>query len=198
MSIFRRKQVTTASLPVYAHSTDFCRVFEDDMDRLYLLSLLLTADPERAEKCFVRGLEDTQKGNPVFKEWAQSWARRSIIISAIRMLGPRPDKAPTATVTSVSPTHGRGLPSECATVLSLQPFERFVFVISVLEGYSDRDCRLLLDCSAADIAEARARAFEHLGDLAMRRNKAANASFHSHNEEVSSSPGVTTRLAASV
>ena len=49
------------------------------MNRLYLLAFLLTADHTTAEKCFVWGLEDSKKGNLVFKEWAQSWARRTII-----------------------------------------------------------------------------------------------------------------------
>jgi len=49
------------------------------MDSLCLLSFLLTGEPSLAEKCFVRGLEDSRKGNPVFNEWAVSWARRTII-----------------------------------------------------------------------------------------------------------------------
>ena len=41
-------------------------------------------------------------------------------------------------------------------------FERFVFVLSVLEGYPDRDCAGLLNCPAAAIVTARIRALEHL------------------------------------
>jgi DNA-directed RNA polymerase specialized sigma24 family protein len=48
-------------------------------------------------------------------------------------------------------------------VLRLNPFERFVFVMSVLEGYSDRDCSLLLGSSTRDVVAAKARALEHLG-----------------------------------
>jgi hypothetical protein len=48
---------------------DFCRIFDKDMNRLYLLSFLLTADPQLAQDCFVRGLEDAMKSNRVFKEW---------------------------------------------------------------------------------------------------------------------------------
>jgi len=60
------------------------------MNGLYLLSLLLTADREKAEQCFVSGLEDAVDGNPVFKEWARSWARRVIIQNAVRVINPRP------------------------------------------------------------------------------------------------------------
>lgn len=42
-------------------------------------------------------------------------------------------------------------------------FERFVFVMSVLEQYSDQECLLLLASSPREIREARARAFAQLG-----------------------------------
>ena len=71
------KQITRPT--PYASSDDFRRVFDEDMNSLYLLSFLLTADREKAEQCFVSGLEDAVEGNPVFKEWARSWARRVII-----------------------------------------------------------------------------------------------------------------------
>ena len=51
----------------YASRDDFRRVFDEDMNSLYLLSFLLTADHEKAEQCFVSGLEDAVEGNPVFK-----------------------------------------------------------------------------------------------------------------------------------
>jgi DNA-directed RNA polymerase specialized sigma24 family protein len=41
-------------------------------------------------------------------------------------------------------------------------FDRFVFVMSVLERYSDRDCALLLGCASADILPARIRAFRQM------------------------------------
>src|SRR5580704_12119540 len=74
----------------YATRADFCRVFEKNTNSLYLLAFLLTADREAAEKCFVSGLEDSAKGSPVFAAWAESWARRTIIDNAIRMIRPRP------------------------------------------------------------------------------------------------------------
>jgi DNA-directed RNA polymerase specialized sigma24 family protein len=145
----------------YATGADFCRIFEDDMDRLYRLSLLLTADPELAQKCFVRGLQDSKSGNRVFKEWAQSWARRTIITNAIRMIGPRPGYISQSVSRDV-----KQLPSELAPVLGLEAFDRFVFVMSVLEGYADRDCKLLLNCSTSDITQARDRALQQLGEFA--------------------------------
>ncbi|HUO15466.1 MAG TPA: hypothetical protein VMX38_10810 [Verrucomicrobiae bacterium] len=161
MKIFGAKRTKRSSSELYASRADFCRIFEDHVDRLYLLSLLLTADPELAEKCFVRGLEDSKKSNPVFKEWAQSWARRTIITNAIRMIGPRPGISSPFTRGSRGKKI-RGLPEKLASIIELPQFERFVFVMSVLEGYAARDCRLLLNCSNFDVAQGRVQALQQL------------------------------------
>jgi hypothetical protein len=50
------KKAATESLTQYATRTDFCQVFRNEANSLYLLSLLLTADHAKAEKCFARGL----------------------------------------------------------------------------------------------------------------------------------------------
>lgn len=170
MKLFGRNRTHTPRTAAYATAADFCRIFEGDMNRLYRLSVLLTADPELAEKCFVRGLETSQNGNSVFKEWAESWARRAIIVNAIRIIGPCPDMDSALTTREMN-----GLPEELGAVVDLKPFDRFVFVMSVLEGYPDRDCRLLLDCTNSDLAQARTRAFEQLGVLAEQRGRNNNA-----------------------
>jgi hypothetical protein len=40
----------------YATGGDFCRIYLEQMNNLYLLALLLTADPQKAEQCFLSGL----------------------------------------------------------------------------------------------------------------------------------------------
>ena len=151
----------------YADSDDFQRIFDIDMNSLYLLAFLLTADHEKAEQCFVSGLEDAVVGNPVFKEWARSWARRAIIQNAVRVINPRPAEG-SGRSSSVSPdSNGRTLPAErqveIAAVLGLEPFERFVYVMTVLERYSDHECSLLLGCARRDVIAARSRALQQLG-----------------------------------
>ena len=150
----------------YASSDDFRRVFDEDMNSLYLLSFLLTADREKAEQCFVSGLEDAVEGNPVFKEWARSWARRVIIVNAVRAINPRPmeenGRSSSASVSSNDKTPPVEQ-VEIAAVLALEPFERFVYVMTVLERYSDQDCSLLLGCARRDVVAARTRAFEQIG-----------------------------------
>jgi hypothetical protein len=146
----------------YASCGDFCRIFYEEIDSLYLLSLLLTADREKAELCFVCGLEDSVNGNPVFKEWARSWARRTIIQKAVRVINPRPreESAPSDSNSSAKTTPAG--PAEIAAVLGLGPFERFVYVMSVLEGYSDQDCSVLLGCARRDVSTARIRALQRI------------------------------------
>lgn len=195
MTIFSTRRQQTPTDKAFASSKEFCRIFEKDMDRLYVLSLLLTGDPELAEKCFVRGLEDSKNGNPVFKEWAESWARRTIISNAIREIRPRPyGQQSVHEVTEFA-----NLPSELAAIVGLPAFERFVFVMSVLEDYSNRDCKLLLNCSNFDVAEARARALQRLGTSNQEQDKVVSIlRLKSHNRgEVLLSPEMTQRLAAS-
>jgi DNA-directed RNA polymerase specialized sigma24 family protein len=150
----------------YASRSDFCRIFEKDMNRLYLLSLLLTGDRTIAEQCFVGGLHIAQEGNYVFREWAESWARRAIVQNAIRMI--RPLKAVEGTPsTADQSTDDAGLEqAEIAALVELPALERFVFVMSMLESYSDQECSLFLGCTRGDVAAARTRALERLGKSA--------------------------------
>jgi len=147
----------------YATSCDFATIFHSHVDELYALSLLLTADQHQAEQCFVAGLDDCLNGSPVFREWAQSWARRVVIKNAIRMLRPAPQEGRVAASPNDSDAHG---PVPDATLLGdirrLPSFERFVYVISVLEGYSARDCSSLLCCTILEVVEARTRACQQL------------------------------------
>jgi DNA-directed RNA polymerase specialized sigma24 family protein len=161
---------STAKPQIYAPSTDFARVFREDMGSLHLLAFLLTADQEKAEKCFVSGLDDCVEGNNVFRDWALSWARRAIIQNAVRMLTPRREN-PTEAPPPVDPVdYGFGQTPEAnaaiTNILKLREFERFVFVLSVLERYSDQDCSVLLGCSRQDVHEAKTRALQQLAESA--------------------------------
>ena len=168
------KQIVDRKSTPYATSANFCRIFEEDMNGLYLLSFLLTADREKAEQCFVSGLEDSVDASPVFKEWAHSWARRAIIQNAVRLVKPRPTDGNARSSSALrSEMIGAAERPEIAAVLSLGAFERFVYVMSVLERYSDQDCSVLLGCSRRDVVAARARAFRQIG---------ATMALHHHNQ----------------
>jgi hypothetical protein len=160
-------QITTGKPEKHATSGDFCKVFTEEMSSLYLLSYLLTGDHQKAEQCFVAGLEDSVKGNPVFKEWASSWARRMIVENAIRTIAPRPShfsgNAPAADLELNSELRSvRDKGPAFANVLELADFERFTFVMSVLERYSDQDCSVLLACAPQEIRDARTRALQRI------------------------------------
>jgi DNA-directed RNA polymerase specialized sigma24 family protein len=150
----------------YATREDFIKVFHEDVNGLYQLSFLLTADHEKAEKCLVAGIEDCVEENRVFREWARSWAKRIIVENAIRELKPRPSlpsASPSRTIFSHSEqSSASGGHFDLETVLKLGDFERFVFVMSVLENYSHHECALLLGCSVLEIRQARLHAFEEL------------------------------------
>jgi len=169
-------------LTPYASSADFRRVFDEDMSSLYLLSFLLTADHEKAEQCFVSGLDDAVKGNAVFREWARSWARRAIILNAVRVIKPRPgDESGSGPNSCLLNSNNKALsdekPKEIAPVLGLEPFERFVYVITVLERYSDQECSVVLGCKRRDISAVRIRAFQQIArSMESHYKQLANAS----------------------
>ena len=157
----------------YATGEDFRRLFNEDTESLYLLSLLLTASHEKAEKCFVQGLDDCIEGNPVFHAWAHSWARRIIVRNALRMIAPNShsrteesDVSPSANDSICQQPMLQG--AHFASVLALRNFDRFVYVLSVLERYADQNCAVLLGVSRPEVREARLRAIQHVSDFERR------------------------------
>lgn len=161
----------------YAMPADFCQAFHDHLDDFYTLSLLLTADPHKAEQCFVSGLDDCLHGSPVFREWAQSWARRTVVKNAIRMVSPlttSPARNETKTTAGIQvPVSEADTP--IVAITSLQTFDRFVYVLSVLERYSDGECSILLDCKVDKVIAARIRAVQRLGSAGSRKGSAETA-----------------------
>jgi hypothetical protein len=158
----------------YATRSDFCRIYVEQMNSLYLLSLLLTADPQKAEQCFLAAFDDSLNDNSVFKERAYLWARRSIILRAIQLLGPRPTDENESNEARLSRLNVHGhenVPAEVQAhpnlvgIVRLNTFERFVFIISVLEMYSHQECSLLLGCGRRDVINARTAAIRHLASV---------------------------------
>jgi DNA-directed RNA polymerase specialized sigma24 family protein len=145
----------------YASAQDFCAIFREDMDSLYSLALTLTGSHELAHQAFLAALNDCRDGSAVFQEWARSWSRRAVIKSAIRLLDPirygvnEDVKLELKSVASeMDPSAG--------WFLLLDRLERFVFVISVLEGYTVPECAALLGAGAREVEQARVRALEQI------------------------------------
>jgi len=158
----------------FATVADFKQIFTEDVSRLYLLSLLLTGDCDKAEECFVAGIEECTGKTRVFKEFAHSWAHRAIVQSAIRAVAPR-ERATLAPRKVDCRRAVENIPfllhDEVRAILQLAPMERFVFVMSVLERYPDYDCAILLGCWRRDISIIRARAAQQLGEFLGRQDK---------------------------
>jgi len=58
--------------------------------------------------------------------------------------------------------HAMDQPAGMADTLELPEFERFVFVMSVLERHSFQESALLLGCTCGDVIAARTRALERI------------------------------------
>src|SRR5207248_11758681 len=100
-------------------------------------------------------------------------ARRAIIQNALRIVNPRPDGRDRSWDSATVNRGGEILSerAEITAVLGLRPFDRFVFVMSVLERYSDHDCAILLGCSRRDVLAAKTRALQQIGSVAELRLK---------------------------
>jgi hypothetical protein len=149
----------------YATHSDFCAIFLQHLDRLYLLALILTRDEPSAEKCLLAAFDLCAEESLVFKESAVGWSRRSVIKNAIRLMSP----VPTTPARPLFPDNDNNLnldqDASLNHVQQLPRFDRFVFVMSVLERYSDRECALLLGCSFTDILPARIRALQQISRI---------------------------------
>lgn len=134
--------------------TSYASVIEE-MRSLYLLSFLLTANHDKAEECLVSAIEECAEGIGVFIDWAPLWRRRAVLKRAIQLIMPAPEHANGGSRISLKKpaTWLDNIPF--APILLLDAFERFVFVMSILEGQSDEECAILLGCSQRDVMMAR-------------------------------------------
>jgi hypothetical protein len=151
----------------YPTVTDFFTTFNEEMHSLYLLSFLLTADPDKAEQCLVSAMGECVEGVGVPMDWARSWTRGAVLKHAIRMIKPAPEHTDYVSFISLKRSATPAENNPVAAILSLDAFERFVFVMSILEGQSDAECAILLRCSRRDVMMARV--------LALKRQSSTDA-----------------------
>jgi hypothetical protein len=162
-------QISGSDEDRYATREDFLKIFDEDLKGLYQLSFLLTGDHQKGERCFVSGIEDCAKENRVFREWARGWAKRVIAENAIRELSTRWKHCSSSSIPTVfshnQQSRGPIGHFDVDSVLGLADFERFVFVLCVLEHYREHECALLLGCSASEVRDARTRAIAELASI---------------------------------
>jgi hypothetical protein len=139
--------------------TSYCALFADEMHSLYLLALLLTADHDKAMQCFLTAMGECVDKSEAPLEWARPAARWAVVRQAMKVMLPAPDGKATS---FLSLGEAAAWENPLAGILALKAFERFVFVLAVLEGQSDRDCALVLRCSRDEVTMARMLATECL------------------------------------
>ena len=141
----------------YADRKDFCAIFQEEMNTLFSLALLLTAEREAAGEIFLAAFEDCLQGAEVFRGWERSWSRRAIVKQAIRRVRPRPGDSDGA-----ARLDAQDIP---ARLLQLPTFDRFVFAMTVLERFTVQECAVLLRCVPSDVEKARSRALQSAGSV---------------------------------
>lgn len=142
----------------YATETDFQRFFASQMSAMFQLALLLNADVETAEECLIDAMRECLEAEQVYKRFIGVWARRAVIRHGIRLAGARHlDGAGINSEIDVPcPAHDTpNLPPiascEYGAIFSLRTFERLVYVLAIIEGYTVSDCALLLGKPPSDI-----------------------------------------------
>jgi DNA-directed RNA polymerase specialized sigma24 family protein len=131
-----------------------------------MLAFVLTANHKESEQCFMSTVDEAFKEQTVFKEWVRSWVKRQLIENAIEnVLCVTVRDGQKRDLWSAT-RHEKEKPCEIDTVTQLPSFERSVFVMSILERYSDWDCSVLLECSMKKVAEARIGALLQLAEFA--------------------------------
>jgi hypothetical protein len=146
---------------------DFLRTFNEEMHSLYLLSFLLTADHDKAEQCLVAAMGECVEGVGVFVDWARSWTRGAVLKQAIQMIKPAPEHTDSVSFITLNRSATLAENNPFAAILLLDAFERFVFVMSILDEQSDEECAILLRCSRRDVMMARL--------LALKRQSSTDA-----------------------
>lgn len=146
----------------YATVSDFCTLFKTEANRFYFLCRLLLVDPAKAEHCFVLSLEACLKSHRVFREWTQRWATHTIIKTSIQMN----ERNGVPAVHASAPTGNRKADMLLAAMQTLSSVDRIVYVMSVLERYSDQECATLLGITLRETKAARERALTQLSQNA--------------------------------
>ncbi|HLY98355.1 MAG TPA: hypothetical protein VKT33_04745 [Candidatus Angelobacter sp.] len=159
MNHFQQKQ--TGFRGDYKNCNGICEMSANDMKQLYLLAFLLTANHQKAEQCFLRAFEEFPNNPTTFGEMFQAWMRRTLIQGAVHNVFPQlrhgDQKRDRWWV-----EHGDADIALINPVTKLAPLERFVFVMSVLEGYSMQECSVMLECTLPMVAAAKTCALAEL------------------------------------
>jgi DNA-directed RNA polymerase specialized sigma24 family protein len=138
--------------------------FDRERVGLHSLAQLLTGNSEIARRCLALAFRECIMSDSVSKGWVLSWARRTVIRNAIRLLT-RGQSLSSTCAESDNGSPAFALEAPCVAdgsewILGLPECDRLVYVICVLERYSTQDCALLLGKSVREIY----RTLRQIGD----------------------------------
>ena len=163
-----------------ATDDDFEQLFLTEMNDFYRLSLQLTADAQKADRCLIYAMRDCFGKSTISRRFARVWARRMVIRNAIRLvLGIDNDNACDAGCEFHLQPSGYRTEElrESVAVLDLPDVDRLAFVICFLERLSILDCALLLRKSPKDVNDAIARAAKRVASLEDRNHSETLTTF---------------------
>ena len=137
-------------------AADIAEAWLDEMTNLYLLSFLLTADKILAEQCFAEAMDDyLHAPAPALGEWARGQGRVSVMRRAVQVIRPMPKQVQNWSFLPEARPLLSAAHQPFSVITSLGAFDRFVFVLSVIEGESDQACAALLECELAQVERSR-------------------------------------------
>lgn len=139
----------------YGDAAKFSATIIDQMNCLYLLSYLVTADRQMAEQCLTRALDDYVEGRSEFLSWAAKEGHRAVMREAIHIIRPVAERAYRWTYRKTARTPGVPADQPFASITSLGAFERFAFVMCTIENLSEEDSAALLNGTIQDVALGR-------------------------------------------
>jgi DNA-directed RNA polymerase specialized sigma24 family protein len=151
-----------------ATDDDFEQLFLTEMNDFYRLSLQLTADAQKADRCLIYAMRDCFGKNTISRGFARVWARRMVMCNAISLV--------------LDIDNGNACDPECefqlqpsgyrteelresAAVLDLPDVDRLAFVFCVLERFAVLDCALLMRKSPKNVNDAIVRAMNQIVSL---------------------------------
>jgi hypothetical protein len=135
--------------------TEHAEIFIHQMNGLYLLSFLVTANRQVAERCFSEALDEYVEAQGGFLQWAKHDGRRAVLKHTVQVIRPAPNQEYYWSFDGNRQPLVSVMRQPFAAITSLSTFERFVFVMSVIEGLSQEECAAVLNCSIEDVAIGR-------------------------------------------
>ena len=145
----------------FASSPDFCHIFARQLNSYYRLAFLLTASHHRAERCTLASLDEALNADGIPRDLAEPWSKRTVIKNALHIARGEESNS-EMTSQQREEVEDEFVAGPFDRIVSLNAFERFVLVLSVLEKISDSECSRLVGCAVSQIGPARLRALEQL------------------------------------